>query len=47
MIEWPAKITKPVITDMPAGVVDIYPTLLDLVGVDVPGQVKPIDGITS
>ena len=46
MIEWPAKITKPVITDMPAGVVDIYPTLLDLVGVDVPGQVKPIDGIS-
>jgi hypothetical protein len=46
IIEWPAKITKPVITEMPAGLVDIYPTLVDLLGIDVPDQVKPIDGIS-
>jgi len=46
IIEWPAKITRPVITEIPAGLVDIYPTLVDLVGVDVPNQIKPIDGIS-
>ena len=25
---------------------DIYPTIVDLVGLNVPGQVKPIDGIS-
>lgn len=46
IIEWPAKIKKPVITEVPAGVVDIYPTLVDLLNIDVANQVKPIDGIS-
>ncbi|MCF7958890.1 MAG: DUF1080 domain-containing protein, partial [Phycisphaerae bacterium] len=46
LIEWPAKIAKPVITEMPAGLVDIYPTLVDLLKIDVPNQIKPIDGIS-
>jgi arylsulfatase A-like enzyme len=46
IIEWPAKITKPAINELPAGVVDIYPTLVDLLNIDVPNQVKPIDGIS-
>jgi arylsulfatase A-like enzyme len=28
VIEWPARIKRPVVTEMPAGVVDIYPTKL-------------------
>ena len=46
IVEWPGKITKPVITEIPAGLVDIYPTLVDLLDIDVPNQIKPIDGIS-
>ena len=31
---------------LPCGTVDIYPTLIDLVGVDVPNQPRPLDGIS-
>ncbi len=44
IIEWPARISEQRTTDLPANTVDIYPTLLDVVGVDVPDQPKPIDG---
>lgn len=46
IIEWPARIRKPAITDVPAVTSDIYPTVLDLVGVTVPGQIQPLDGIS-
>ena len=46
LIEWPARIRQPVVTDMPAGVIDIYPTLVEIMGVSVPNQVKPLDGIS-
>jgi arylsulfatase A-like enzyme len=46
IIEWPAGIRKPAVTDVPASTSDIYPTVLDLVGVKVPNQVEPIDGIS-
>lgn len=46
IVEWPAKIAKPFITEIPAGLVDIYPTLVDLLEIDVPNQIKPIDGIS-
>jgi arylsulfatase A-like enzyme len=45
IIQWPAKIPKPRVTDIPALTSDIYPTLLDIVGVQVPGQ-APLDGIS-
>ena len=45
MIEWPARIPKPRVTDVPAMTSDIYPTLLEIVGVRVPGQL-PLDGIS-
>jgi len=32
IIEWPARITKPRITEVPANTVDIYPTLLEIAG---------------
>jgi len=46
IIEWPAGIRTPRISSLPCGTVDIYPTLIDLVGVDVPNQPRPLDGIS-
>ncbi len=46
VIEWPAKITRPVVTDVPAGVIDIYPTLVDILQIEISDQVRPIDGIS-
>ncbi|MEK0449307.1 MAG: hypothetical protein RL088_1575 [Verrucomicrobiota bacterium] len=44
VIEWPARI-KPAITDTPAGVVDIFPTLVELLALKVERPV-PLDGIS-
>ncbi len=46
VIEWPAKIKRPIVADMPAGVVDLYPTIVDILKVKVPNQVEPLDGIS-
>lgn len=46
IIEWPARIPQQRITSVPANSSDIYPTLLDIVDVNVPGQPKPLDGIS-
>lgn len=46
IIEWPAKIQRPSATDLPAGVIDIYPTLINLLGLTVANQVLPLDGIS-
>lgn len=46
VIEWPAKIKRPASTEIPAGVIDIYPTLVDILQINVPNQVKPLDGIS-
>jgi len=46
LIEWPSRIKPPVVTEMPAGVIDIYPTIVDIVKVKVPNQVQPLDGIS-
>jgi len=45
LLEWPARFTKPHRTDVPCVTSDIYPTLLDLVGVRVEKQ-PPLDGIS-
>ncbi len=45
VMEWPAKIKKPVVTEMPAGVVDIFPTIVDCLGIKPPHPV-PIDGVS-
>jgi len=44
ILEWPARVTRPFATQVPASTSDYYPTILDLVGVEVPNQVQPIDG---
>ena len=40
VIEWPARIKRPVVTDVPAGVIDIYPTIVDILQAKVPNQVN-------
>jgi len=46
VIEWPARIKRAVVTAMPAGVIDIYPTIVEIIGAKVPNQVEPLDGIS-
>lgn len=46
IIEWPVRIKKPVLTDVPVVTSDIYPTIVDLLGIKVPDQIQPIDGIS-
>lgn len=44
VLEWPAKINQPMINDAHAVSSDVMPTLLDIVGGDLPE--RPIDGIS-
>lgn len=44
-LEWPEHIKKPMQSNFPCGQWDIYPTLLDIVGVKVEKQ-PPLDGIS-
>jgi len=46
LIEWPARVRRHFATKVPCCTTDIYPTIVDLLGIEVPGQVKPIDGIS-
>ena len=45
ILEWPARITKPARTPVPCVTSDIYPTLLEIVGVKMKNQ-PPLDGIS-
>jgi len=45
LLEWPARLPKPRTTNVPCNTCDIYPTLLDLVGVAMTNQ-PPLDGIS-
>jgi arylsulfatase A-like enzyme len=45
MIQWPERIREPGVTDIPCNTCDIYPTLMELAGVSMPGQ-PPLDGIS-
>ena len=44
IIEWPTVITKPRTTAMPCVTSDIFPTVLDLLGLELPD--RPIDGVS-
>jgi arylsulfatase A-like enzyme len=46
IIEWPDRIKQPAATRVLACTSDIYPTIVDLLKLDVPNQVKPLDGIS-
>jgi arylsulfatase A-like enzyme len=45
ILEWPARIPGPRTTDLPSNTSDIYPTLLDIVDVQMAGQ-PPLDGVS-
>ncbi|MHC4741606.1 MAG: N-acetylgalactosamine 6-sulfate sulfatase, partial [Planctomycetota bacterium] len=45
ILEWPARIKKPRVTDVPCNTSDIYPTLLEIVGIRLMDQ-PPLDGIS-
>jgi arylsulfatase A-like enzyme len=45
IVEWPARIPEPRATDVVATTSDIYPTLLDLLGIEVPAQ-PILDGVS-
>jgi arylsulfatase A-like enzyme len=46
ILEWPARVTKPFVTAAPACTSDIYPTVVDLLDLDVSDQVTPLDGVS-
>ena len=46
LVEWPSKIKKPAVSDVPASISDIYPTLVELGRAKVANQIQPLDGIS-
>lgn len=46
ILEWPDRVPKPFRTSMPACTSDFYPTIVELLGVDVPDQPQPLDGVS-
>jgi arylsulfatase A-like enzyme len=46
IIEWPGRIKNPIRTKMPCSTMDIYPTVVDLLGLKIKNQVLPIDGVS-
>ena len=45
LLEWPARIKRPRVIDVPCVTSDIYPTLLDVAGVKLANQ-PPLDGVS-
>lgn len=45
LLEWPGGIPKPIQTTVPAAHMDLYPTILELVGIKMPNQ-PPLDGVS-
>ncbi len=46
IIEWPSGIPKPRITKYPAGAVDIFPTIAEIVGLPESSMLQPQDGLS-
>jgi arylsulfatase A-like enzyme len=44
VLEWPARVKRPTVVDVPCGTVDILPTVLAAVGVEHPQPQRPRDG---
>ncbi len=45
IVEWPSRIARPFATSIPAGTVDIFPTIMDYAGLK-PATAGPLDGIS-
>jgi len=46
LLEWPARIKGGEVTDIPCCTSDYFPTVLDVLGVKLKTQPKPIDGVS-
>jgi len=46
LLEWPARVKEPFATTVPACTLDFYPTVLDLLDIEMPDEAGPIDGIS-
>ncbi len=46
IVEWPARIAKPFISDAPCSTLDIYPTVLAATGAVAQKQIQPLDGVS-
>jgi len=46
ILEWPARVPKPFVTSVPACTMDFYPTAIDLLGIKMPDQIEPVDGMS-
>jgi len=46
IIEWPKRIKAPRVTEVPGNTVDIFPTLVEVAGIDAATQTQPLDGVS-
>ena len=46
LVEWPARIPKPFVTQMACSTLDMYPTILAATGAVATNQIQPLDGIS-
>jgi arylsulfatase A-like enzyme len=46
LVEWPVRISQPFSSETPCSTLDIYPTVLEAIGIAAPKQVLPLDGIS-
>ncbi len=46
IVEWPARIPKPFVSETPCSTSDIYPTLLEATGAGAKNPIQPLDGIS-
>ena len=46
IVEWPARITKPFVSDVPVNLVDLFPTVLEAAGVKQPDDKTELDGVS-
>jgi arylsulfatase A-like enzyme len=45
LVEWPARIAKPFVSEVPCSTLDIYQTVLAATGAKADKQIQPLDGI--
>jgi arylsulfatase A-like enzyme len=45
LVEWPARISKPAVSDLPCSTMDMYPTIIAAAGVTAKRQIQPLDGV--
>jgi arylsulfatase A-like enzyme len=46
IIEWPSRISEGRVTDFPAGTVDMFPTIAEIVGLPADSMIQPTDGMS-